>query len=233
MVVKPLDSPDTARDIAVCGARELAPLTHASLDLGDHVMARFSLFAATIALGLSAAVAGAQSPATGADAAKSSAPEVGAIAPDFTAPWADASGAKAAPVHLADLRGKVVVLAFYPLDRSSGCTAELHKFRDEYTKIFGAGAGQDVVVLPISIDSVESHASWVKDDHLPFALVSDQDQGVARLYGSTMAGRPYNSRTVFVIDKEGKITYRNLKFGALVEQAYTDLTAEVAKAKAM
>jgi peroxiredoxin len=196
-------------------------------------MARLSLLVATVALALSATVAAAQSSAPGVDAAKPAAPEVGTVAPDFTAPWADANGAKAAPVRLADLRGKVVVLAFYPLDRSSGCTAQLHKFRDEYTKIFGAGAGEDVVVLPISIDSLESHASWAKDDHLPFALVSDTDQGVAKLYGSTMEGRPYNARTVFVINKEGKITYRDLKFGALVEKAYTDLTAEVAKAKGM
>jgi peroxiredoxin Q/BCP len=159
------------------------------------------------------------------------APEVGSVAPDFTAPWADASGTRATPVRLSDLRGKVVVLAFYPLDRSSGCTAELHKFRDEYTKIFGPGAGKDVVVLPISVDSLESHASWAKDDGFPFALVSDRDQTVAKLYGSTMPGRHFDSRTVFVIDKEGKITYRNLKFGALVEKAYTDLAAEVAKAK--
>jgi len=194
-------------------------------------MSRFSLVAAAVALLLPVVAAGAQSSAAGADAATPTAPEVGSVAPDFTAPWADASGARAAPVRLSDLRGKVVVLAFYPLDRSSGCTAELHKFRDEYTKIFGPGAGKDVVVLPISVDSLESHASWAKDDGFPFALVSDRDQTVAKLYGSTMPGRRFDSRTVFVIDKEGKIAYRNLKFGALVEKAYTDLAAEVAKAK--
>lgn len=194
-------------------------------------MSRFSLYAVAAALSLSAVAAVAQAPAAGTDAAAPSAPEVGSVAPDFTAPWADANGARAKPVHLSDLRGKVVVLAFYPLDRSSGCTAELHKFRDEYTKIFGPGAGKDVVVLPISIDSLESHAGWVKDDKFPFALVSDRDQSVAKLYGSTMPGRPYDARTVFVIDRDGKVAYRNPKFGALVEQAYTDLAAEVAKVK--
>jgi peroxiredoxin Q/BCP len=193
-------------------------------------MSRFSLVAAAVALLLPVVAAGAQSSAAGADATTPTAPEVGSVAPDFTAPWADASGTRAAPVRLSDLRGKVVVLAFYPLDRSSGCTAELHKFRDEYTKIFGPGAGKDVVVLPISVDSLESHASWAKDDGFPFALVSDRDQSVAKLYGSTMPGRRFDSRTVFVIDRDGKIAYRNLKFGALVEKAYTDLAAEVAKA---
>ncbi|HEY5218890.1 MAG TPA: redoxin domain-containing protein [Gemmatimonadaceae bacterium] len=194
-------------------------------------MARLSLFTAALTLGLSATVATAQAPSAGMQ--QPAGPEVGATAPDFTAPWADASGPIATPVHLADLRGKVVVLAFFPLDRSSGCTAEMHKFRDEYTSIFGAGAGKDVVLLPISVDTVQEHAGWAKDDHFQFSLVSDHDQQVAKLYASMMNGRPYNSRTVYVIDREGKITYRNLKFGALNEQAYTDLKAEVAKAKGM
>lgn len=162
-----------------------------------------------------------------------SAPDVGAMAPDFTAPWADAGGTRASPVHLADLRGKVVVLAFFPLDRSSGCTAEMHKFRDDYAKIFGNEAGKDVIVLPISIDTLAEHAGWAKDDHFPFALVSDPEQKVSSLYGSTMMGRKYDARTVFVIDREGKITYRNLKFGALSEKAYDDLAQEVAKARGM
>ncbi|HWG35221.1 MAG TPA: redoxin domain-containing protein, partial [Gemmatimonadaceae bacterium] len=87
----------------------------------------------------------------------SSAPEVGTMAPDFTAQGADQSGAH--PVSLSSLRGHVVVLAFYPADRSSGCTHELNKFRDEYSKIFGS----DVTVLPISLDSLASHVSWAHD----------------------------------------------------------------------
>ena len=59
-------------------------------------------------------------------------------------------------ITLSKLRGHVVVLAFYPADRSSGCTHEMEKFRDEYAKIFGS----DVVVLPISLDSLASHQSW-------------------------------------------------------------------------
>lgn len=194
-------------------------------------MIRLSLLAAGIVLGVTSTAVAAQSP--GMAMAPASAPEVGTQAPDFTARWADASGTRAAPVHLAELRGKVVVLAFFPLDRSSGCTAEMHKFRDDYTKIFGNGAGKDVVVLPISIDTLAEHAAWARDDHLPFALVADPEQKVSGLYGSTMQGRKYDARTVFVIDRAGKITYRNLKFGALSEQAYTDLTAEIAKAKGM
>src|SRR5262249_9507362 len=86
-----------------------------------------------------------------------SVPAAGEAAPDFTAQATDSTG-KAMTVSLGALRGKVVVLAFYPLDRSSGCTAELTKFRDEYKTLFGDG----VVVLPTSIDTLASHASWAK-----------------------------------------------------------------------
>jgi peroxiredoxin len=153
--------------------------------------------------------------------------DVGKIAPDFTMDWADAKGPIAKQLKLSDLRGKVVVLAFYPLDRSSGCTAELTKFRDEYATLFGDG----VVVVPISVDSIASHVSWSSEMKFPFALGSDPQLVVAKQYGSSNPARPFASRTVFVIGKDGKILYRNLKFPALNETAYTDLAAEVAKAR--
>ncbi|MBX6365783.1 MAG: peroxiredoxin [Gemmatimonadetes bacterium] len=182
--------------------------------------------------GVSAQATAAQPATTQAatDAAKEApaAPEVGAVAPDFTAPAADANGPLMKPVTLSSYKGKVVVLAFYPGDRTSGCTAELSKFRDEYATLFGDG----VVVLPISVDGIDSHASWAKDMKFPFALVSDPDQSIGKLYGSVIPGRKLNARTVFVIGKDGRIRYRNTKFGALNEQAYQELAAEVAKAKA-
>lgn len=164
--------------------------------------------------------------ARNAPALMRAAPEVGAMAPDFTAKGADMSGAKSVTLH--DLRGQVVVLAFYPLDRSSGCTAEMTKFRDEYSTIFGSG----VTVLPISEDSVASHVGWAHDAHFPFMLVSDNGGQIANEYGSMMSARPYASRTVFVIGKDGKVAYRDMKFGALDQHAYDALTAAVAKAKA-
>ncbi len=159
-------------------------------------------------------------------AAEITAPEVGEMAPDFTANGADMSGAKSVTLH--DLRGQVVVLAFYPLDRSSGCTAEMTKFRDEFSTIFGTG----VTVLPISEDSVASHVGWAHDAHFPFMLVSDTNGQIANEYGSMMTARPYASRTVFVIGKDGKVVWREMKFGALDQHAYDALTAAVAKAKA-
>jgi peroxiredoxin Q/BCP len=153
--------------------------------------------------------------------------DVGQPAPDFILPWADSTGARSAPMKLSDLKGKVVVLAFYPGDRTSGCTAELTKFRDEYAKLFAG----NTVVIPISVDSVASHASWAQEMKFPFAMASDPQLSVADQYGSHTAGRSYASRTVFVIGKDGRILWRNLRFGALNEGAYTELAAEVAKAQ--
>jgi thioredoxin-dependent peroxiredoxin len=168
-------------------------------------------------------------PATGAPVAPPppATIDIGKPAPDFTLPWADSVGARQTPVQLSSLKGKVVVLAFYPGDRTSGCTAELSKFRDEYGKMFGS----NTVVIPISVDSIPSHASWARDMKFPFALASDPQLSVADQYGSHTPGRAYASRTVFVIGKDGKILWRNLRFGALNEAAYTDLAAEVAKAQ--
>jgi peroxiredoxin Q/BCP len=194
-------------------------------------MTRRSTLLAAFALATVAATAGAQSPtqagAASAAPAAPAGPDVGQTAPDFTAAWADASGARGTPVNLASLRGKVVVLAFYPKDRTGGCTAELTKFRDQYSTLFGDG----VVVLPISADSIPSHVSWASDMKFPFALVSDPQLATADLYGSHVAGRPVANRTVFVVGKDGHVVWREMQFNALNEDAYTALAAAVAKAR--
>ena len=106
---------------------------------------------------------------------------------------------KAIPVSLSSLRGKVVVLAFYPLDRSTGCTAELSKFRDEYATLFGSG----VVVLPTSVDSLGSHASWAKESHFPFAMIADTKGELATKVW--IAGRgPTDVQAHGVRDREGR-----------------------------
>jgi peroxiredoxin Q/BCP len=156
----------------------------------------------------------------------SAAPAVGAMAPDFSATATDSTG-KEIPVTLSALRGKVVVLAFYPGDRTRGCTAELSKFRDEYTSLFGDG----VIVLPTSIDSLGSHASWAKDAHFPFAMIADPASAVAAKYGSTGLRRPQFQRTVFVIGRDGTILYTDTKFNALAQDGYDKLAAEIKRAK--
>ena len=131
---------------------------------------RSSLIAALALVTLSAA-ATAQGATQAGSATAPAGPDVGQPAPDFTAQWADGSGPRATPVSLTSLRGKVVVVAFYPKDRTSGCTAELTKFRDEHATLFG----ENVVVLPVSADSIASHVSWASEMKFPFALVSDPE----------------------------------------------------------
>lgn len=174
---------------------------------------------------LSATVA-AQTPAGQPAPAAPATPAAGEAAPDFTASATDSTG-KAMTVSLASLRGKVVVLAFYPLDRSTGCTAELTKFRDEYKALFGDG----VVVLPASIDSLGSHSSWAKEAHFPFALIADTKSDLATKYGSQGGARPYFRRTVFVIGKDGKIAYAEPRFNALAQDGYDKLAAAIKTAK--
>jgi peroxiredoxin Q/BCP len=154
-------------------------------------------------------------------------PAIGDMAPDFTAQWADSAGTRSAPVSLSSLRGKVVVLAFYPADRTSGCTAEMTKFRDEYKTLFGDG----VVVLPTSKDGLESHASWAKDMKMPFALVSDPEGKVAELYSSksTRPGGGF-ARNTFIIGKDGKVLYAK-RLNPLSEDAYKEIADVVAAAK--
>jgi peroxiredoxin Q/BCP len=191
---------------------------------------------AVVALALVGRAASAQAPATASTTTTTTtttvtttmpAPAVGDAAPNFMMPWADASGARAKPAALSDLKGKVVVLAFYPKDRTTGCTAEMTKFRDEYASLFGDG----VVVIPVSADSIPSHVSWATDMKFPFALGSDPDLAVADKYGSRMPGRQMSSRTVFVIGKDGRVAYRELRFNALSEDAYKALAAAVAAAR--
>ena len=209
-----------ARSLSLWRGTPANAIVHETSPNGQYTM-RLYRFLSIAALAAPALVSAQAAPAA------TPAPEVGQMAPDFTAAWADASGAKATPVKLSNLRGKVVVLAFYPKNRTSGCTAELTKFRDENAKLFG----KDVVVLPISADSIPSHISWASDMKFPFGLVSDPSMSTAELYGSRMPGRAMANRTTFVIGKDGKIAYRDMKFNALSEETYASLAAAVASAR--
>ena len=128
--------------------------------------------------------------------------EPGEQAPDFTLPT-DGAGS----VTLSKLKGKKVVLYFYPKDDTSGCTAEACGFRDAFPDYGGAGA----VVIGISKDSVASHDKFKKKHGLPFLLASDTGGEVCEKYGvwveKSMYGRKYMGieRATFLIDKTGTI----------------------------
>jgi len=155
-------------------------------------------------------------------------PREGTVAPEFTLPWAnrDTVGQSESPYQLWRDRGKTVVLAFYPKDFTSGCTAELQTFADQYETLFGP----DVVVLGISADSLKTHRRFAASLNLPFRLLSDPDQQVARKYGSKGdGGRP--RRTIFVVGPDGRVKYRNLHFNALDPKHYTELGSAVQAAR--
>ena len=150
--------------------------------------------------------------------------KVGDKAPDFSLP----SGA-GQTITLKSLRGKQVVLYFYPKDDTPGCTKEACSFRDEITQIEKAHA----VVLGVSTDGLASHQKFSKKYDLPFALLSDESLVVAKAYGvykqKSMYGRTYwgIERSTFVIDESGKVTaiFRKVKVDGHVEQVMTALNA--------
>jgi thioredoxin-dependent peroxiredoxin len=128
--------------------------------------------------------------------------ETGGKAPEFSLPADDGT-----TVTLASLRGKNVVLYFYPKDDTSGCTKEACEFRDTWKEVKESGA----VVLGVSPDSVSSHQKFKQKYRLPFPLLADTDHRVAAAYGAwgekSMYGRKYQGilRTTFLIDPEGRI----------------------------
>ena len=150
--------------------------------------------------------------------------KVGDKAPDFSLP----SGA-GQTITLKSLRGKQVVLYFYPKDDTPGCTKEACSFRDEITQIEKAYA----VVLGVSTDGLASHQKFSKKYGLPFALLSDETVVVAKAYGvykqKSMYGRTYwgVERSTFVIDERGKLTaiFRKVKVDGHIEQVMTALKA--------
>ena len=110
-------------------------------------------------------------------------------------------------VSLSDLKGKKVVLYFYPKDDTSGCTAEACSFRDGSAAIKKKGA----VILGVSPDPVKSHGKFRDKYELNFPLLSDEEKTVLSAYGvwqeKSMYGRKYFGvvRTTFIIDENGKI----------------------------
>lgn len=129
-------------------------------------------------------------------------PAVGSKAPAFDLPAYPGGRCK-----LSQLKGKYVVLYFYPKDNTPGCTTEACDFRDHQSQF----AGEDVVVLGVSPDSVASHEKFAAKHSLPFTLLSDEDHAVAEKYGvwveKTMYGKKSMGiqRATFLIDPVGKI----------------------------
>ena len=143
---------------------------------------------------------------------------VGALAPDFAA--VDSTGTTNT---LTALRGKWVVLYFYPRSFTPGCTAEACSLRDGFKAIQDLGA----VILGVSLDSVEKQAKFKAEYHLPFVILSDTDKAVSRAYDSLALGGLFAKRRTFIINPEGRIVhvFDNVKTAAHDQEVLAVLKA--------
>lgn len=139
--------------------------------------------------------------------------EVNQVAPDFELPSSELDGGRPGKkVKLSALRGKPVVLAFYPLDWSPVCTNENVCFKSDLGK-FGDASAQ---ILGISVDSVWSHRAFADSLGLDFPLLADfQPRGaVASQYGLFLAEKGVTKRATVIIDKHGRVAWMKEHEGA-------------------
>ena len=125
-------------------------------------------------------------------------PVAGTPAPDFTLP--STSGPS---VTLSALRGKHVLLAFFPLAFTSTCTAELCALSEDYAQFQSA----DTVALPISVDSIPTLKEFKAKEHLSVDLLSDFKREVSRLYGVLNEEKFFSNRAYVLIDREGVVRW--------------------------
>ena len=151
---------------------------------------------------------------------------VGAMAPDFTVTTVTSAGVTAKPFKLSEHKGETVVLAFFPKARTSGCTAQMTSYRDQYADLMNGG--KKVTLVGISTDPDTALTSWAKDASFQFMFGSDVDKAVGQKYAA--AGARAHQRILYVIAPDGKISYVAAPFKQLDAAAYTDLGAAIDKA---
>jgi len=131
-------------------------------------------------------------------------PQIGEMAPDFTATVVD--GDAETEMSLADLRGEVVVLVFYPKDNTPGCTIQACSLRENWDDIKGKAR-----VFGVSADSVASHKKFISKKNLPYPLIADVDKKIVEAYGvwvqKSMMGKKFMGieRSTFVIAEDGRV----------------------------
>lgn len=140
---------------------------------------------------------------------------VGSPAPDFSATAHDGT-----EIKISALQGKPVVVYFYPKDETPGCTKEACAFRDAWNDLTATG----VVLVGISMDTLESHKKFAEHHKLPFHLVSDEKGEIAKAYGvpHTLG---YVKRQTFVIGPDGKLKkiYRTVDVANHAAEVLADL----------
>lgn len=140
--------------------------------------------------------------------------KVGDPAPDFRERAVGGKYGAGLDVALKDLRGRNVVLYFYPKDDTPGCTTQACGLRDAWSDLEGRGE-----IFGVSVDSPASHEKFISKHRLPFPLLSDLDRKIVEAYGvwveKSMYGKKYMGaeRSTFVIDGEGRISaiFRKVK----------------------
>ena len=155
--------------------------------------------------------------------------KIGDKAPDFQATAVGGKyGAAGQNISLQNLRGKIVVLYFYPKDDTPGCTTQACALRDAWPDL-----GSRAEIFGVSVDSAGSHQKFITKFQLPFPLLSDIDRQIVEAYGvwveKSLYGKKYMGaeRATFVIDTEGRISaiFRKVKPGehvALLQEALTE-----------
>lgn len=196
----------------------VAPTASAAPSAASLAPATAAPSAATAPVATASAATTAPSAAASPPAADvSSTPDelVGKPAPDFTAKAQDGKS-----VHLAGLKGKTVVLYFYPKDETPGCTKEACSFRDAWQDIAKTGA----VLVGVSGDGRESHKEFIDHYKLPFLLITDADGTIGKSYGVPFSG--HHQRQTFVIGPDGNVkkVYRKVDVNVHAAQILGDLS---------
>ncbi|HEX6534910.1 MAG TPA: redoxin domain-containing protein [Gemmatimonadaceae bacterium] len=150
-------------------------------------------------------------------------PRVGELAPDFTAD--STSGEK---VTLSSFRGrKNVLLAFFPLAFTSVCTTELCDLSEDFDQFLG----RDVVVLPISVDSVPTLKEFRAKHGMRVELLSDFRRDISRAYGVLLADKFFSNRAYFLIGKDGRIAWEHVEASPGDRRANSELLERIQSLK--
>src|ERR1700694_4302475 len=148
-------------------------------------------------------------------------PQVGDIAPEFTA--ASTSGSS---ISLSSFRGnRNVLLAFFPLASTGTCTKELICFTEDFDQF----AGKGVEILPISVDSTASLREFKNKLRSKTELLSDFKRDISRAYGVLNEDRFYSNRAYFLIDKSGRVRWSHIESNNSERRENSELLAEIAK----
>jgi len=147
-------------------------------------------------------------------------PPVASPAPDFTLP-----STAGQTVTLSSLRGKKVLIAFFPLAFTSTCTAEVCAMSEDYGRFQSANS----VVLPVSVDSIPTLKEFKAKEHLTVDLLSDFKRDVSRLYGVLNEAKFFSDRAYVLIDKDGVVRWTHQEANNSERRENSELLAEMAR----